>query len=277
MSRIRTIKPDFWEDEKIGTLKMGCRLFFIGLWNQADDLGVFRNNPSVLKAKIFPFDDDLRISEIQCWLDALSKARMIVPISNNGESYYVIRTFRSHQRIDARYQNSLLSFDFQKAQKFIEKITTCTRCEHDVKFAQEVEVEVEIGSGSGSGVKNGGQLSFDFSKFEEVNIPVIEPETFKNEETTLNGEFAKAWQEWLEYRNDIKKPYKSQKSIDEALKDLKKYDEPIAIAMLKQSIKNGYQGFFEIKPNNYDKNNQRKENLTNRIYAESKAQSTGNK
>lgn len=107
MARIRTIKPEFWEDEKIAKLTMPCRLFFIGTWSYADDAGVFRANAALLKSKIFPYDD-IRTSEIQKHLDALVEARMILPISHNGESFYVIRTFRSHQKFDARFPNHLI-------------------------------------------------------------------------------------------------------------------------------------------------------------------------
>ena len=103
MARIRTIKPEFWEDEKIAKLPMPCRLFYIGLWNFADDQGVFRGNPAILKSKIFPYDENLRISEISKWIDALVEARMLIPVSHNDESYYAVRTFGSHQKIDSRY------------------------------------------------------------------------------------------------------------------------------------------------------------------------------
>lgn len=108
MARIRTIKPEFWDDEKTATLPLPCRLFFIGTWTHADDNGVIRGNPSVLKSKIFPYDDNLRASEVSKWIDALVNARMLVPISYKSESYYVIRTFRSHQKFDPRYPNYLI-------------------------------------------------------------------------------------------------------------------------------------------------------------------------
>jgi hypothetical protein len=114
MARIRTIKPEFWEDEKIASLPIPCRLFYIGTWNIADDNGVFRGNPVMLKSKIFPYDENLRASEVQKWLDALVEARMLIPVINDPrtggskESYYVIRTFHSHQKFDARYPNYLI-------------------------------------------------------------------------------------------------------------------------------------------------------------------------
>ena len=90
MARIRTIKPEFWEDEKIGKLPIPCRLFFIGCWNFADDFGVIKGNAALLKSQIFPYDENLRVSEIKKWIDALVDARMLVPIIHAEESYYFI-------------------------------------------------------------------------------------------------------------------------------------------------------------------------------------------
>lgn len=67
-----------------------------------------------------------------------------------------------------------------------------------------------------------------------------------------SDEFVNAWEVWLQYRQDIKKPYKSNLSVQAALKYLSKYPEHIAIEMLEQSIGNGWQGIFELK-NNKDK------------------------
>lgn len=41
MSRIRTVKPQFWTDGKIKRLSDPCALFFIALWNFSDDYGYF--------------------------------------------------------------------------------------------------------------------------------------------------------------------------------------------------------------------------------------------
>lgn len=108
MARIRTIKPEFWEDEKIGKLPIPCRLFFIGCWNFADDFGVIKGNAALLKSQIFPYDENLRVSEIKKWIDSLVDARMLVPIIHAEESYYFIRTFRSHQVLDKRYDKSYI-------------------------------------------------------------------------------------------------------------------------------------------------------------------------
>ena len=114
MARIRTIKPEFWEDEKIGKLPIPCRLFFIGCWNFADDFGVIKGNAALLKSQIFPYDENLRVSEIKKWIDSLVDARMLVPIIHAEESYYFIRTFRSHQILDKRYDKSYIGKEIAK-------------------------------------------------------------------------------------------------------------------------------------------------------------------
>lgn len=148
MARIRTIKPEFWEDEKIGKLPIPCRLFFIGCWNFADDFGVIKGNAALLKSQIFPYDENLRVSEIKKWIDALVDARMLVPIIHAEESYYFIRTFRSHQVLDKRYDKSYIGKGIVK--ELISKAlndndvnTTSTLRDNDVNTTEEKEEEKE--------------------------------------------------------------------------------------------------------------------------------------
>lgn len=138
MARIRTIKPEFWEDEKIGKLPLQARLLYIGTWNIADDNGVLRGNIAWIKSQVFPYDENLRIGEVKGWIDALVKARMLIPFLYREESYYVIRTFRSHQRIDTRYSNELIPNEILTEILPHDETTTSTQRDHDV------------GSGSGN-------------------------------------------------------------------------------------------------------------------------------
>lgn len=75
------------------------------------------------------------------------------------------------------------------------------------------------------------------------------------EETFNDPALEAKWQEWLEYRKEIKKPYKSEKSVTQAAENLKKLagfgtsrDAPQrAIEIINQSIGNGWQGLFAVK------------------------------
>lgn len=71
MSRIRTIKPDFWSSEQVMSVSMQARLLFIGIWNFADDAGRFRWKPATLKAQILP-GDDVTSAQVSGWLDELA-------------------------------------------------------------------------------------------------------------------------------------------------------------------------------------------------------------
>jgi len=99
MARIRTIKPEFWDDEKLAQLPRDARLLFIGMWNFSDDYAVVKGHPVWLKNKIFPYDE-IRQQQFNEWLLSLEKMRCIIPFSHNGETYYFIRTFADHQKVD---------------------------------------------------------------------------------------------------------------------------------------------------------------------------------
>jgi hypothetical protein len=100
MGRIRTVKPEFWTDEKVGELKRDERLLFLGLLNLADDEGVLKATPAFIKGQIFAYDEDLAIADVRRWLDALVLAKMLIAFEHNGEKFFLIRTFKSHQKIN---------------------------------------------------------------------------------------------------------------------------------------------------------------------------------
>lgn len=75
-------------------------LTFIGLWNFADDYGVVKANHTWLKNQIYPYKDKLRIDTFSTWLDRLSELEAIILFTYRSESFYCIRTFRKHQKVD---------------------------------------------------------------------------------------------------------------------------------------------------------------------------------
>ena len=101
MARIRTIKPEFWEDEKLAKLPIHARLLFIGTWNFADDNGVLLANPVLMKSHIFPYED-IGISTISEWIDMLVENGMLIRTTYNGKDYLVIRKFLIHQKINRK-------------------------------------------------------------------------------------------------------------------------------------------------------------------------------
>lgn len=104
MPRIRSIKPEFFQDEDLAKLPPLTRLVFVGLWCQADREGRLEDRPSRLKVQVAPYDS----VDMGAALDALIRAGFVVRYTVGGRSYLQIRTFLKHQRPHKTEQPSAL-------------------------------------------------------------------------------------------------------------------------------------------------------------------------
>ena len=98
MARIRTIKPDFWTDEKIVELSPLARLLFIGLWNFADDDGRMPYSTPRIKLQILPAD----AADISALLGEIRGKSLIDVYVVDDKEYLHICQFSKHQKIDKR-------------------------------------------------------------------------------------------------------------------------------------------------------------------------------
>ena len=100
--RIRSIKPEFWTSEDIAELDWPTRLLFIGLWSYVDDNGVGRDNEKLIKADLFPLEEDPRetLATVSRGLQALCDGGQIARYEVAGKHYLYINAWESHQRID---------------------------------------------------------------------------------------------------------------------------------------------------------------------------------
>lgn len=103
MARIRTIKPEFWTDEKVVELSAFARLLFIGIWNFCDDDGRIVFSHKRLKMQIFPSDD------VDCLalVEEVKHQGMILIYSADGTDYLQVMGFAKHQKIDKRSVSKL--------------------------------------------------------------------------------------------------------------------------------------------------------------------------
>lgn len=101
MARIRFVKPEFFTDGKLVRLRPIVRLFYIGLFTQADRAGRFIWNPADLNIKIIPYD---RIIASHC-LEDLMKAGRIIRYGETGDYGYIVN-FLKHQYINPREPES---------------------------------------------------------------------------------------------------------------------------------------------------------------------------
>jgi hypothetical protein len=103
--------------------------------------------------------------------------------------------------------------------------------------------------GNGGGIANpmpkerkGKEIKGNKSKELIQALPLVYP---FNSDLFLN-----TWKEWVSYRQEIKQPYKSPKSIQADLKRigaLSENNEPVALLIIEQSIAGGWKGLFELK------------------------------
>lgn len=100
MARIRTIKPEFPEDETLGQASREARYLFILLWTRCDDHGRFRAAPSLLRGQLYPYDDDVSTGLLTEWLDELESAGRIHRYAVDGQSYAEVVNWSKHQRVD---------------------------------------------------------------------------------------------------------------------------------------------------------------------------------
>jgi hypothetical protein len=103
MARIRTVKPEFWTDEKVVELSAFARLLFIGLWNFCDDDGRMVLSPKRIKMQIFPADS-LDISEL---FGELRRESLITIYKVENTEYLQVNSFVKHQKIDKRTASKL--------------------------------------------------------------------------------------------------------------------------------------------------------------------------
>lgn len=96
MARIRSIKPEFWTDEKIVKLPYEARLLFIGMWNFADDEGYVPDEPERLRLQILPSDpiDASAVVDLLCAAELVERI-----VYDDGQSALRIRGFVKHQKI----------------------------------------------------------------------------------------------------------------------------------------------------------------------------------
>ena len=98
MARKRQISPEFWHDPKINKLCRDARLMFIGLVSNANDYGKLRGTPSTIRSKVFP-EDDIKIEQIEEWLNGLSALKLILRYNIGGENYVYIVNWNKHQSV----------------------------------------------------------------------------------------------------------------------------------------------------------------------------------
>lgn len=143
MPRNRMIKPQFWDDEKIGGLSRDARLLYIAMWNFCDDLGVVRANPVWLKSKVFPFDQ-IQIQQFEKICHEILRNGFISLLSYRDERFYYLPKFSLHQKIN-RPNEEDVNIPKELLFRYLQQITEQSVINHGTITEQSViKIEEEI-------------------------------------------------------------------------------------------------------------------------------------
>lgn len=107
--RIRTIKPEFWQNEELASVSAEACLLAIALLNYADDEGCFNAHPKLVAASCCP----LREMDVASCLRELEAIGYIETVSVGSRTLGRIVTFRRHQNI-ARPSPSSMAKHFSR-------------------------------------------------------------------------------------------------------------------------------------------------------------------
>jgi hypothetical protein len=94
MARIRSIHPGIWTDESFVEMSRDARLFFIGIWNEADDCGLLEWRPTRLKMRLAPADQ----IDAEAIMEEIVSFGFLVRFTRGGKEYAAVKNFRKFQR-----------------------------------------------------------------------------------------------------------------------------------------------------------------------------------
>lgn len=99
MARNRIIKPEFWSSETLSKLSLESNLFFIGLWNFADDYGVLLDSNRRFLGDIYPHRENIIAKNIEKWKQELINAKLVVPHQDKSKNLLIIANWFEHQKV----------------------------------------------------------------------------------------------------------------------------------------------------------------------------------
>ncbi len=151
--RIRTIKPEFWSDEKIAPLPSLARLVYIGLWNLADDEGRLLGSLRWIDGQLFPLSEESATDA----LDLLEESGRIIRYRDrNGRELIQIvsERWRRHQKIDRPRRSC-----YEAPQGYIDEASTNDRANPENNRADVSTGTREHGEQGNKGNEGAGSAS----------------------------------------------------------------------------------------------------------------------
>lgn len=111
MARKRMISPEIWDSENFSKLSILARLVFIGMISNADDEGRGKAKAAFLKSKLFPYDESMRVADVESALDEVAENMSVTMYSHDGNEYYSFDNWKKWQRVDKPSPSNIIPYD----------------------------------------------------------------------------------------------------------------------------------------------------------------------
>src|ERR1017187_8081047 len=166
MARIRTIKPEFWSDERVAECSPSARLLFIASWNFADDYGSIDRSAKQLKAQAFRYDN----LDCEPLVAELLGVGLFIEYGVIGRKFLHIKGFRKHQRIDKKGPNRVPIYESSTNDQGIVQDYSAngSRAFAPVRESKGMESKGREGKGIGGGVGGGPAVRDNSAKGERT-------------------------------------------------------------------------------------------------------------
>ena len=196
----------------------------MGLWSCSDREGRFKWDARRLGAQILPYEQ----IDFEVILKILTDNEFIVKYEVDGKTYGFVPSFSRHQVINNREQESSLP-PFQQPDLFSTELTRVNTGESTGESTR-----ADACSGEGKGRKEG--------KGKERRVTAVDL-PFESEE------FREAWQKWLTYRKEMKKPL-TNSTIKMQFKKIEDWGEQRSIKVILRCIDNSWRGLEDYEVTN---------------------------
>lgn len=118
MARKRFIKPEFFKDPDLADLPIEARYLYAGLWPWMDRQGVVESDSRLHRANVFPYDEKVKVSTVEGWIDQLINAGFLIKFSWQGKTLLFCPKFSKHQKPYSDEKSN-----FEVTQEFLDTLT----------------------------------------------------------------------------------------------------------------------------------------------------------
>lgn len=210
---------DWTGSESIDNLSEGAEVFFTRLIMKADDFGCYYGNPKILSSTLYPLRN-ISHDRIIKLRDECAQSGVIQVYKVEGKDYVCIRNFGQRLRAMNR------------------------------KFPEPPEMEVQ--SEVSAPPSDDSHMTAEEKGREVETEEEVEVEEKEVADALLSlGGFAKVWNEWEQHRKEKRAPL-TPSVKKKQLKFLARWPPEEAIAIIEQSLLQGWTGLFELKNKSHE-------------------------